>query len=91
MTTLPTRGDPRRDELGRSHRAPAWSGDPATLTADELDDRIEALGAHIGRLSTEWTGDGWRPRPDFAAQAEPWVRQRLACLAELDRKRDGDE
>lgn len=86
-TPLPTRGD-RRDVNGRPHTAPAWTGDIGTLTEDELQDRIEALGAHIGRLATEWVPSerAWRPRPDFAQQAKPWILMRLCCLAEYDRK-----
>lgn len=78
-----------RDHDGRLPGAPAWSGDLATLPDDLLDGRVEALGAHIGRLFTSWNAIDrtWSATTPDAAELERWVQARLAALREQERRR----
>lgn len=73
--------------------APAWLGDLTALSDDTLHERIESLGAHIGRCYTVWHwADGWRaatPAELVEREVPRWVQARVDALNEMEARRRG--
>lgn len=82
------------DSHGRDYRAPAWDGPITALTLNELHERVESLGQHIGGLFTVYeTGGTWREatRGDLdQRQLSRWVRLRLEALRLIDDRENTD-
>ena len=79
--------DRRRDVEGRHWTAPAWSGDLGLLDAYELSRRVDAVGAHIGRVTAKMSPfeDRFAVSVDVS-EITRWARVRVACLNELERR-----
>ncbi len=79
-----------RDAASRGHGVAAWAGNLAHLTDDQVQERIDSLGRHIGNLHTVWEPlEGWRAAtPGDLAERElsRWVEARIAALQERERR-----
>lgn len=79
-----------RDASARRHTAPAWDGSLDQLDANQLSDRIDALAAHIGCITTRFDSLA-EPGHQFEVvvnldEIRRWATARAACLNELERR-----
>lgn len=79
-----------RDSRGIFYDAPAWSGDLKSLTDQQLFERTQSLGRHIGALTTVYEpGGNWHaasPTELRERQFDRWIGARLAALREQARR-----
>jgi hypothetical protein len=72
--------------------APAWNGDLTSLTNDQLVERINALGTHLGNITTvyryspadHWTWRAATPTELADREQSRWIDARLAALRERE-------